>query len=500
MIRRCSKHCDLKDYIKSCPSGVIDDIYEIRYYIQGHPEYITASFSKVGEQLVAVLPTSQLETLPNGILMRRAFYKVVDTSYPDGYYNLEFEDNMNIWLGDNESEEPIIPEYVTEEELSSTLSSYATENWVESQQFVTEDWVQAQGYLTSENIPSGIATQSWVLSQSYITSLALDGYATQTWVQNQGYLTSHQDLSSYATQSWVSSNFLSSSALEGYATVAWVSYTIDNNDQNPCVRADSFEHYLEILSYASQSWVEAQGYLTSNNIPSGLATQSWVSSNFLSSGALEGYATQSWVQNQGYLTSHQDLSSYATQSWVQNQGYLTSHQDLSSYATQSWVSSNFLSSGALDGYATQSWVESSLSSYAFKTDFYTSEEVDILLSSYATQNWVNVNFLSSTALSGYATQTWVQSQGYLTSIPSYYASESWVDNLVTQYINQTSDWVLSTVIPQYTSALSSQFGYATQSWVSSNFLEESKVWVGTMSEWAELSPSEQAFYTIALIK
>ena len=562
MIRRCSKHCDLKDYIKSCPSGVIDDIYEIRYYIQGHPEYITASFSKVGEQLVAVLPTSQLETLPNGILMRRAFYKVIDTSYPDGYYNLEFEDNMNIWLGDYESEEPIIPEYVTEEELSSTLSSYATEDWVESQQFVTEDWVQAQGYLTSENIPSGIATQSWVLSQSYITSLALDGYATQSWVQNQGYLTSHQDLSSYATQSWVSSNFLSSGALEGYATVAWVSYTIDNNDQNPCVRADALDRILEMEDYASKSWVEAQGYLTSNNIPSGIATQSWVSSNFLSSGALEGYATQTWVQNQGYLTSHQDLSSYAT---------------------QSWVSSNFLSSGALSGYATQSWVQNQgFASEEFVTGqgYVTLQDIDAngyiteslvsdMLLPYATQSWVNVNFLSSTALSGYATQSWVQSQGYLTSVPSQYATESWVDNLATQYINQTSDWVLSTVIPQYTSALSSQFGYATQSWVSSNFLsatalngyatqswvssnflssgalsgyatqswvesslssyafktdfytseevdillssyatkswvasnyfEESKIWTGPMSEWEGLTSEQKAFYTIALV-
>ena len=61
-----------------------------------------------------------------------------------------------------------------------------------------------------------------------------------------------------------------------------------------------------------------------------------MSSNFLSSTALTGYATETWVQNQGYLTSHQDLSSYAT---------------------QSWVSSNFLSTTALSGYATETWVQ-----------------------------------------------------------------------------------------------------------------------------------------------
>lgn len=37
--------------------------------------------------------------------------------------------------------------------------------------------------------------------------------------------------------------------------------------------------------------------------------------------ALNGYATQSWVQGQGYLTSHQSLANYATKTWV-SQTYL----------------------------------------------------------------------------------------------------------------------------------------------------------------------------------
>ncbi len=253
MIRRISRNNDLKDLIKSCPSGVIDDIYKIEYYIQGYNTLIECSFTKVGNQLVVILPTSLLETLPNGILMRRAYYKVTDSSYPDGYYNLEFEDCMNIWLGENESEEPVIPEYVTEDELAETLSSYATQEWVSDQGFVTastmpsdiatQEWVQGQGYLTSvalsgyattqqlEDLSSSVqsslssyATQSWVGEQGYITSSALSGYATQDWVQEQGYLTEHQDLSSYATMSWVENQgYITSSALSGYATETWVS-------------------------------------------------------------------------------------------------------------------------------------------------------------------------------------------------------------------------------------------------------------------------------------
>jgi len=40
------------------------------------------------------------------------------------------------------------------------------------------------------------------------------------------------------------------------------------------------------------------------------------SKTLLLSGALSGYATQNWVQNQGYLTSHQSLDGYATETWV----------------------------------------------------------------------------------------------------------------------------------------------------------------------------------------
>ena len=179
MIRRLNKHSDLKDLIKSCPSGVIDDIYSIEYYIQGYNTVIQENFTKTGDMLEVIIPSTDLETLPNGILMRRAYYKVLDASYPDGYYNLEFEDNMNVWIGENESEEPVIPEYVTEEELSSTLSSYATQDWVSSQQF-----------LTSDSLPSGLATQSWVMSYTYDSS-TIDyacGKAEDnaiTWVQEQ---------------------------------------------------------------------------------------------------------------------------------------------------------------------------------------------------------------------------------------------------------------------------------------------------------------------------
>ena len=354
MIRRISKNNDLKDLIKSCPSGVIDDITEIRYFISGHPETeIVATFEKVGSHLEAILPTSDLATLSNGVLMRRALYKVADSSYPDGYYNLEFVDNLDVWLGDEETQDPFDPGYLTEEDLKTLngeslvgVGNIDVVNYIPDY-YATKSWVSNQGYLTSHQDLSSYATQSWV-SSNFLSSTALTGYATQSWVQSQGYLTSHQDLSSYATKSWVSSQqFITSAALTGYAT---------------------------------QSWVKSQGYITSAGL-SGLATQSWVSSNFLSSTALTGYATQNWVTEQGYLTSIP--SEFATQSWVLSQGYITSETLPDDIATQSWVSSNFLSSTALTGYATQSWVQSQ--------GYLTSHQN---LSSYATKNWVSANYVN----------------------------------------------------------------------------------------------------------
>lgn len=200
MIRRISKNNDLKDLIKSCPSGVIDDITEIRYFISGHPETeIVATFEKVGSHLEAILPTSELSTLSNGVLMRRALYKVSDPAYPDGYYNLEFVDNLDVWLGD-EDVTPTPPgpdDYLTPNDLKT----------------INNQSIVGQGNINIEaSVPDYYATKSWVSEQGYLTSVPSE-YATESWVQAQGYLTSHQDLSSYATKSWATSEFFEESKI-----------------------------------------------------------------------------------------------------------------------------------------------------------------------------------------------------------------------------------------------------------------------------------------------
>ena len=83
--------------------------------------------------------------------------------------------------------------------------------------YATQSWVQSQNYLTSHQDLSSYALKSEIPS--------LDGYATQSWVQSQNYLTSHQNLSSYATKSWATSQFFEESKIWTGTQSAWDALT-----------------------------------------------------------------------------------------------------------------------------------------------------------------------------------------------------------------------------------------------------------------------------------
>ena len=443
MIRRLNKHSDLKDLIKSCPSGVIDDIYSIEYYIQGYNTVIQENFTKKETMLEVIIPSTDLETLPNGILMRRAYYKVLDASYPDGYYNLEFEDNMNVWIGENESEEPVIPEYVTEEELEETLEEYVTEEELAD---------TLEGYVTSDTFDGAVGDLNAHINavegslSGYTTDQEFGGFVDYTesrfqaigahlqntdarvaaLEQSPGGV-SQEQFAAHVAANNESFNILQGvtqdhsqriSALEnaGFATsqdlddaqsvlgndIQAVQDSVDGLDQRVTdLENATFQDQIDGLDQRVTDLEQGgTGGGTWGSITGDINDQSDLMYEFdkdrgrlndLEDGTVvpTGTATESWVQQQGYLTSS-DLSGYATESWVQQQGYLTQHQDLT----------------------------------------------------------------------GYATESWVQQQGYLTSVPST---------------------------------------YATKTWATDQFLEENKVWCGTAAQWNNLTAEEKASYKIALV-
>ena len=86
-----------------------------------------------------------------------------------------------------------------------------------------------------------------------------------------------------------------------------------------------------------------------------------------------GYATQFWVENQGYVTSTA-ISDMATKTWVGNQGYLTSSA-ISDMATKTWVGQQgFLTSSAISDMATKTWVGEQ--GFAYASDVYDKTTAD----------------------------------------------------------------------------------------------------------------------------
>ena len=131
--------------------------------------------------------------------------------------------------------------------------------------------------------------------------------------------------------------------------------------------------------YATEEWVNEQGFITDSQLGDEFATKEWVGEQgFITEGQLsEDYATKEWVNEQGFLTEHQDISNlatknevesgiqetmeaiaelstliptvptnvsefendanYTTEQWINEQGFLTEHQDISNLATKDEV-------------------------------------------------------------------------------------------------------------------------------------------------------------------
>ena len=238
-------------------------------------------------------------------------------------------------------------------------------------------------------------------TDSKITS-SLSGYATQTWVQNQKYLTGlpsnvvyDEDLANYFTKSEIN-NTLKGYSVTGHnhhfsaLTTTAHTHTISqvtnlqttlNNKFNTSGGTISGDLYVtgkiiaegEISAYGegesgggtsldlSNYYTKDQVYNTGETynkaqVDALIATNTGVTvdlSDYYTktqtdskiTSSLSGYATESWVTNKGYLTSS-SLNGYATQTWVESKKYLTGYtlpsnvvydEDLANYFTKTEV-------------------------------------------------------------------------------------------------------------------------------------------------------------------
>lgn len=158
---------------------------------------------------------------------------------------------------------------------------------------VTEEWVENYSY-SKQEVDSKLSQKA---DKTEIPSLT--GYATELWVQNQGYLTEHQPLKTINGQSIVGEGNIEIESGSG-VTIEQVDAEIDSKltgyatkeELNSKADASALMPLAGRIGALEQ---EVQNKADKSEIPS-----------------LEGYATQSWVQSQGYLTEHQSLADYAT--------------------------------------------------------------------------------------------------------------------------------------------------------------------------------------------
>lgn len=174
---------------------------------------------------------------------------------------------------------------------------------------------------TKDEIPSidGLAEKDWVESRGYITSSALsryakkseiptlNGYATQDWVNEQGFLTEVQDLSGLVKKTELK-DYVKTTSLNNYAKKSDLPTDyIKESDLSEYVKASEISSTLN--DYAKKSSLsEYVKTSTFNSKLNSLAKKS----------DIEGYATQKWVNEQGFLTKNQDLSEFATKTDLKN--------------------------------------------------------------------------------------------------------------------------------------------------------------------------------------
>ena len=149
------------------------------------------------------------------------------------------------------------------------------------------------------------------------------------FINDVGFLTSHQSLTQYALKSELP-QFTQVQADWDQTD----SSSPDYIKNKPSLTISGGGNEISLEGYATETWVGQQGFLTSSDLSTYALKTELFSGSYndltdkpsLFSGnyndltnkptipSLTGYATETWVENKGYLTSHQDLSSYALKS------------------------------------------------------------------------------------------------------------------------------------------------------------------------------------------
>lgn len=178
--------------------------------------------------------------------------------------------------------------------------------------------------------------------------------------------------------------------IENYYTKYQVNKLIESaTTSGCCITPEEVDEKIASAQTDTQEWVIDQHYITGVDL-SNYALKEEIPD-------ISGYATEQWVNDQGFLKNHQSLEGYATENWVQNQGYLTEHQPIKTINNQSLIGEGNIdigTGGTID-----------LSNY------YTTAQTVNLVESAVTRVEGEIP-----SLSGYATEQWVLDKHYITGV------------------------------------------------------------------------------------
>ena len=177
-------------------------------------------------------------------------------------------------------------------------------------------------YYTKENIDD--------LNKNFLTETNLSGLASETWVENQNYATKEELLDGYIKKGTITIPQKTSDLTNdsGYITIDNVQNFLNENNYIKSSSLDSYAKKTDLTELNTQI-IDLSNNISQLNIPN-----------------LNGYATEAFVQTQGYLTNDVALSIYAQKSSIKTK--VSEMDDVADYVTKSYLDGlNFVSSDYL---------------------------------------------------------------------------------------------------------------------------------------------------------
>ncbi len=209
----------------------------------------------------------------------------------------------------------------------ATTSNYYVTNGVNGQDG-TSIVVEIVANTESEYILKFTNGNSVFITPNLLANVDLTKYAKKEWVEDKNYLTQHQDISGKANVSDLATVATSGSYndLSNKPVIPTVPTNI--SDFNNDAGYQTASNVSTSISTALSSVLSYKGTVATVNALPSLNNKIGDVYHVTADGSEYAWNGSAWEE----LGSSVDLTGYATETWVENQGYLTQHQDISGKA------------------------------------------------------------------------------------------------------------------------------------------------------------------------